>query len=60
MNKSRCNYCNKPIVLVPSAAQRAAKPGSTLSAADYIKLFTAHAECQVKAWYVKPMNGKST
>lgn len=45
----QCTYCNKPIVLVPSAADRAKKGGG--KANDYTKLFTAHSKCQVKAWY---------
>jgi hypothetical protein len=40
-----CTICKKPIVLLPSAAERAAKYGGKPS--DYIKLFTEHAECVV-------------
>ena len=40
-----CTICNKPIVLVPSAAERAKKSGGKPS--DYTKLFTAHAECAI-------------
>ena len=42
-----CTICTKPIVLVPSAAERAAKFGGKPS--DYIKLFTAHPACTVAA-----------
>ena len=40
-----CTICGKPITLVPSAAERARKFGG--KPADYIKLFTAHAQCQI-------------
>ena len=40
-----CTICNKPIVLVPSATERAAKFGGKTS--DYTKLFTEHGECVV-------------
>ena len=40
-----CTICGKPIVLIPSAAERARKFGGVPS--DYTKLFTAHGECQV-------------
>jgi hypothetical protein len=43
-----CTHCGKPIVLVPSAAERAAKD-SGRPASYYTRLFTAHAECQIKA-----------
>jgi hypothetical protein len=38
-----CTICNKPIVLSPSAEERARKFGG--SAADYRALFTSHADC---------------
>ncbi len=40
-----CSHCQKPIVLVPSAAERAKKFGG--SPADYTRLFTIHADCQI-------------
>lgn len=40
-----CSICQKPIILVPSARQRAAKAGGKPS--DYTKLFTSHAECMI-------------
>lgn len=40
---NRCTICDLPIVLVPSAAERAAKSGGT--AAFYTSLFTEHARC---------------
>ena len=50
MSKHRnCTVCNKPIVLVPSAAERAKKYGQT--PAYYLNLFTTHSECQTKQWY---------
>ena len=39
----KCNICHKEVVLVPSAAERAAKYGG--KAADYAALFPAHAQC---------------
>jgi hypothetical protein len=39
----KCSICNNPIVLVPSAAERARKFGGKPS--DYTKLFTTHPEC---------------
>lgn len=41
-----CNYCKKPITLVPSALERAKRYGG--SPDDYTKLFTIHANCQIK------------
>jgi hypothetical protein len=38
-----CSICKQPIVLIPSAQERAKKFGGTPS--DYIKLFTEHAQC---------------
>lgn len=38
-----CTICGKPVVLVPSAAERAAKTGET--AAFYTRLFTSHSDC---------------
>ena len=38
-----CTICNKPIVLSPSASERALKFGGNPS--DYTKLFTSHADC---------------
>lgn len=40
-----CTICNQPIVLVPSAAERAARHGG--KPADYTALFTTHAKCAV-------------
>ena len=40
-----CTICGKPVVLVPSAAERARKFGG--AAADYTRLFTTHAECEL-------------
>lgn len=41
-----CTICGKPIILVPSAKERAEKFGG--SPADYTKLFTEHADCTVR------------
>lgn len=40
-----CDICGKPVVLVPSAAERARKYGGT--PAHYEALFPSHAECLV-------------
>jgi hypothetical protein len=41
-----CTICGKPIVLVPSASERAKRSGET--AEFYLGLFTAHGDCQVR------------
>ena len=41
-----CYICGKPVVLVPSAKERAKKYGET--PAYYTRLFPAHAECVLK------------
>lgn len=41
----KCTICGKPVVLVPSAKERAAKAGGKPS--DYTKLFTAHTQCTI-------------
>lgn len=40
-----CTICGKPIVLIPSAAERAQKHGG--KASDYTNLFRQHPECAV-------------
>lgn len=42
-----CKYCGMPIVLVPSAEERAKKFGE--SPKFYLNLFYAHGECIVKS-----------
>lgn len=42
-----CTICSKPITLVPSAKERAAKDVTGKSAAYYTKLFTEHAQCVI-------------
>ena len=42
-----CSRCGKPIILQPSATERARRYGGKPS--DYTKLFTMHSECQVEA-----------
>jgi hypothetical protein len=39
----KCTICNKPIILKPSAAERAKKFGG--KASDYSALFTEHSKC---------------
>lgn len=41
----RCTICGKPIVLIPSAAERAAKFGGRPS--DYTQLFREHSQCVI-------------
>jgi hypothetical protein len=41
----KCSICGKPVILIPSAEERAKKYGGKPS--DYTKLFTAHSECQI-------------
>ena len=43
-----CTICNKPIVLVPSAKERAAKDVTGKTAAYYTSLFTEHGSCTVE------------
>jgi len=53
MSKHRnCNVCKQPIVLVPSAAERAEKYGNT--AKHYLDLFKTCSSCQIKmrAWSI--------
>ena len=40
-----CTICHKPVVLVPSAKERAAKFGGQPS--DYTRLFTTHSACLI-------------
>lgn len=42
-----CTLCDKPVVLHPTAAQRAERYGGTPR--DYIILFPRHADCELKA-----------
>lgn len=41
-----CSECGKPIKLIPSAQERAAKYGGVPS--DYAKLFTTHSDCLIE------------
>lgn len=40
-----CTLCGKPVVLVPSAAERAAKDVTGKPASYYTSLFRQHAGC---------------
>jgi hypothetical protein len=40
-----CTICHRPVVLVPSAKERAAKYGQT--PAFYTRLFPQHADCTI-------------
>jgi hypothetical protein len=46
MDEAKCTICHKPIVLSPSAKERARKFGGTAS--HYTSLFTTHADCAIK------------
>lgn len=43
-----CTICGKPIVLVPSAAERARTDVTGKTAAYYTSLFTTHAKCTLE------------
>lgn len=43
----KCSFCRRPVVLVPSAEERAAKDVTGKSAAYYRSLFTMHSDCQL-------------
>jgi len=42
---ANCTICGKPIALIPSAKERAAKYGNT--PAHYTALFTTHSQCAI-------------
>ena len=42
-----CTICNKPVVLSPSANERAAKDVTGKTAAFYTSLFPQHTECSL-------------
>ena len=42
-----CTICGEPIVLIPSAVERAAKDVTGKSAAYYTSLFRQHAKCSI-------------
>lgn len=42
---TKCTFCHGPIILIPSAAERAAKDLSGRPASYYAGLFTEHSEC---------------
>lgn len=42
---SNCTICGKPIVLMPSAAERARRHGGKPS--DYTAMFTTHSHCAI-------------
>lgn len=44
-NIMKCTICGKPVLLVPSAKERANKYGGKPS--DYTKLFTEHSACVI-------------
>jgi hypothetical protein len=41
-----CSICDQPIVLIPSAEERARKYGET--PAFYTKLFSTHVDCAIR------------
>lgn len=42
-----CTHCGKRVILLPSAAERAAKDITGKSAEYYTKLFPRHVECEL-------------
>ncbi len=52
----KCSICNKEIILVPSAAERAAKYGKPAS--YYTSLFTYHNDCFLQKHYRNMVNGR--
>lgn len=42
-----CAICHKPVILVPSAEERAKNDAAGKSAAYYRSLFPAHSECEL-------------
>ena len=46
-----CKYCNKKVVLNPSAASRAKKFGGKPK--DYLELFPYHIDCYTKATSIR-------
>lgn len=47
MKPLNCTYCGEPIILVPSAEERAKKDCTGKSARYYRNLFTIHTQCQI-------------
>lgn len=47
MAKAICSYCDKPVILIPSAAERAKRYGGKPS--DYTALFPNHSACSIAA-----------
>jgi hypothetical protein len=43
-----CTICGNPIILVPSAKERAKKDATGKPASYYTKLFTAHSQCVIE------------
>lgn len=41
----KCTICGKPIVLIPSAAERSRRDPNGNSPSYYLDLFTEHAAC---------------
>lgn len=48
-----CTVCGKPVVLVPSAAERARSDVTGKTAAYYTKLFPTHASCTLSKRHEK-------
>lgn len=44
----KCTFCNKKVVLIPSAEERAKKDLNGNSASYYTKLFPYHSDCFLK------------
>jgi len=51
----KCKHCNREIVLVPSAAERAKKDRAGNPAAYYTNLFQYHTDCQLELRRVRTL-----
>lgn len=43
----KCTICGEPVILIPSAAERAAKDVTGKTARYYTNLFPRHARCEL-------------
>lgn len=51
MSHRLCKKCQKPIILSPSAEERASKDITGKTAKYYLDLFQVCTECTIKSWY---------
>lgn len=48
MRHRKCRLCGKPVILIPSATERARKDHSGMKAKYYLDLFPNHVDCILK------------